>query len=360
MAISTAMGYTQFPNGYWSPEIWSNKVQKAFRQKAVARAITNGEYMGEIGSKGDTVRIIKEPAITIRDYARGGQTVTQELVDEEFQLTVDQAKYWQFSIDDIEDYFTHIDWENMATNRAGYELANNQDQDLLGYMTGYKQSANQAVADTARSSSDIPGTKAISTAGDDELLTSMKLRKDSFSKITTASAGDHSIPVANKPKGATTTPTEYVTPLNVLSRMQRQLDLQNVDRDGRCLVIDPYFKEMLLDEDSPVVHRDFGAAGSELKNGLLWPDLYGFMVYESQNLPAIGGGPGTSGTANQNTDYGVLLATHKSSVAFVENILKTGSFDSHDTFGKVVRGLQVFGRKILRPEGIVTAKYNVA
>ena len=75
-------------------------------------------------------------------------------------------------------------------------------------------------------------------------------------------------------------------------------------------------------------------------------------------LPAVGGGAGTSGTANQNSNYGVLVAGHGSAVATAEQLSKTETYRDPDSFADIVRGMHLYGRKILRPEAIVTAKYN--
>lgn len=359
MAFPSAAGYTNLPNGNFSPVIYSKKAQKAFRKNSVCQAITCSDYFGEISAYGDSVRIIKEPEITVRELNRGTKITTQDLDDEDFTLIVDKAFYYAFAMDDIEKAHSHVDFMQMASDRAGYRLADNFDQDILGYLTGFKQSSINSVADTARAAADMPGTKAVSTAGDDELLTSMKLRKDSFGNITTSMAGDHSIPLATRLPGATAESTSTATPLQVLNRMARLLDQQNVTRNGRWLVIDPVFKEMLLSEDSRLVNSDYGGS-KELSNGKLWENLYNFRVYESNNLPSVGTGPDTSGSSNQNTDYGVIVAGHDNAVATAEQIRKTERYRSTDTFGEVVRGMHLYGRKILRPESLVTAKYNRA
>ena len=58
-------------NSFFVPEIYSKKVQIALRKAAVAEAICNTDYMGEISAFGDTVNIIKEPQIAVADYTRG-------------------------------------------------------------------------------------------------------------------------------------------------------------------------------------------------------------------------------------------------------------------------------------------------
>ena len=237
------------------------------------------------------------------------------------------------------------------------DLKDNYDQDVLGYLSGFAQSSNNAVASSANST--VNGTKAVSTAGSDELLTSMKLRKDSFGNITTSSAGDHSIPLAPRLPGATAQATATATPLQVIARMGRLLDTQFVDTDGRWLVLHPTFIEVLKDEDSRLLNGDFGESGG-LRAGLSVGKIHGFDVYMSNNLPAVGTGPGTSGSANQNSNYGVIVAGHSSAVATAEQINKTETYRDPDSFADIVRGMHMYGRKILRPEAIVTAKYNVA
>ena len=290
-------------------------------------------------------------------YARGTQIQAQDLDDEDFSLVIDKANYFAFKTDDIEVAHSHVNFMDLATNRAAYRLADQHDQEVLGYLSGYKQSALHDNANTVNNI--VNGTKAVTTAGSDELLTSMKLRKDSFGNITTGSAGDHSIPVAARLPGATSLPTDYVSPVMIINRMGRLLDQQNVDKAGRWLVVDPVLMEVLMDEDSRFLNADFGDSGA-LRNGLVLSNWNGFRVYVSNNAPKVGGGPGTTGTANQNTDFGVIVAGHDSAVATAEQINKTETYRDPDSFADIVRGMHLYGRKILRPEAIATAKYNLA
>lgn len=103
MAFPVAGGYTNLPNGAFSPVIYSRKVQKAFRKSSVVEDITNTDYSSEIANFGDSVKIIKEPDITISTYARGTTLATQDITDAEFTLVINQANYWQFAMDDIEE-----------------------------------------------------------------------------------------------------------------------------------------------------------------------------------------------------------------------------------------------------------------
>ena len=89
MAFQTASGYGNLPNGNFSSVIYSKKVQLAFRKSTVVGDITNSDYFGEIAAQGDTVKIIKEPEISVSAYARGTQVSAQDLDDEDFSLVVD-------------------------------------------------------------------------------------------------------------------------------------------------------------------------------------------------------------------------------------------------------------------------------
>jgi hypothetical protein len=93
--------------------------------------------------------------------------------------------------------------------------------------------------------------------------------------------------------------------MQIVNRMNRLLNQQQVDTQDRWLVIDPVFMELLGDENSKLVNADFNAA--ELKNGLALTSIAGFRLYVSSNLPAVGTGAGTSGTANQNANFGVIV-----------------------------------------------------
>lgn len=354
MAFQSAAGYGNLPNGAFSPVIYSKKVQVAFRKSSVVQAITNTDYFGEISSFGDSVKVIKEPEITVNAYARGTQVTSQDLEDSDFTLVVDKANYFSFKMDDIEAAHSHVNFMQMATDRAGYRLKDQFDAEILGYLSGYKQTSIGNAASAVNTT--VSGTKAVATAGSDELLTTMKLIKGSFTNIS--AGGDNSIPVAPRLPGATGLPTLTVSPLMMIARMGRLLDQQNVDTNGRWLVLDPILVEMLKDEDSRLLNGDFG--GSGLQNGLILNNLHGFKVYVSNNLPKVGTGPGTAGTSDQNANYGVIVAGHDSAVASAEQINKTETYRDPDSFADIVRGMHLYGRKILRPEALVTAKFNVA
>lgn len=349
MAFQSAANYGNLPNGNFSPTIFSKKVQKQLRKSAVAEAVTNTDYFGEISSMGDSVRIIKEPEILVRPYARGTQITPQDIVDEDFTLIVDRANYFAFTTDDIEKQQAHVNWLDLASDRAAYKMRDTYDRDILGYMSGFEE--NNGVW-TARTSP--VGTKAEDTADMDELLGANKLDRANF--VAGATPGT-SVSVGLRG-------TYDTTPLAIFNRAALRLNLLNVDQEGRFAIVSPEFVEKLLDEDNKLVNNDYGGNGQNsegLKNGQLSQNkIRGFKVYVSNNLPQIGAGPGVVDDAGSTTDYGFIIFGHQSAVATASQINKTESHRSTTSFGDVIRGMQMYGRKILRPEALGRVAWNSA
>ncbi len=308
MAFQTVAGYGNLPNGNFSPTIYSKKVQLAFRKSSVIQAVTNTDYFGEISDYGDTVNIIMEPDVQVNEYARGQQIEAQDLDDEQLTLTIDKSNYFAFKVDDIEKKHSHIGWEALASNRAGYKLKDAMDSNVLTYMT-----------------TQIP------TAG---------LQGDA---TTAEEVGVES--------------WQAFTPIQYINRFARFLDMQDVPSEGRWLVVDPHFVEFLRDENSKLLDNDIVQDSSQvLRNGLVTNrPIYGFKLYVSRNLPIVGTGP--LATSGSNGSW--ILAGHMSSTATAEQINKTESYRDPDSFADVVRGLHMYGRKTLRTEAIVGGVWQV-
>ena len=354
MAIALASGKSGF-DGNFSPIMYSKQAQIALRKASVISAITNNSYFGEIANQGDVVRIQKEPDVTVNALERKTAITVQDLDDSDFQLTIDKANYFAFKMDDIEDQFSHVDFVSLAADRAAYKMADSIDVDVLAYMTG--------TASTGQYATTVSGTAQHPTANElnGEFLKVNQLDMSDMTNITTSASssttGD-SIPLAPRLPGATSKGTTTASPLQLIARMARQLDTGNVDSRGRYLVVDPIFMEMLKDEDSRLLNADFGGAG--LQNGLVAGNIHGFRVHVSNNLPTDGTGPGTSGTTAQDDNFGVILAGQEEAVATAEQINKVENYRDPDSFADIVRGMHLYGRKILRPQALVTARYNAA
>jgi len=284
-------------NSFWLPEVFSKKVQVAFRKSAVAEAICNTHYMGEIAQFGDTVNIIKEPTITVTDYTRATTSLSSTvLTDQELVLQVDQAKYFQFKVDDLEKRFSHVNWQQVASDNAAYQLKDAFDVNVI-------------TAAVAGIGSNTYGTVA--------------------APIDTGHA------------------TGEVDPLDVLARLARLLDDANVPEENRWVVAKPEFYEELAKTSSKLLSVDYNQGNGGLRNGLVASgELRGFKMYKSSNVPT----PSGSGSPTHQ-----ILAGHMSAVSCAQSLSTVESIRDNDSFKDIVRGLLVWGRKVLRPEALALA-----
>lgn len=330
MAFPSSPGYTNLANGAFSPTIFSQRAIKEFRKVSVVEDVTNTDYFGEISNYGDTVKVIKEPDITVTAYTRGAQPTTQDLVDNEITLTVDKANMFQFAIDDIEMQHSHVNFEQLASNRAAYELKDAFDSEVLTFMG---QSASYAGVGGTKNGAYLGST----WAGSVETLAAVLVN----ATVTTATAGYG---------------TTKFNPAALFARAKREMDLKNIPAENRFFVGDPYFYEQLGAEDNKLLSADYAEKGI-LRNGRISDGLYrGFKLYESNNLPTFGTG---ITAADGSTNGGTLIFGHKSAVATVSQIAKSEKFRSQNRFADVVRGLHLYGRGVIRPEALYVVRYTV-
>ena len=325
MAFGSAAGYGNLPSGNFAPQIFSQKVLKFFRRASVAEDITNTDYTGEIENFGDTVNIIKEPTITVSSYTRGSVVNTQNLADDQITLTVDQANAFAFKIDDIEERHSHVNFEALATSSGAFSLKRKYDANVLQTLS---DGAGIAGADDASLSGGL--TTTLSTLG-------------------TASAP---INVETDDAG-----------INLMLLMARVLDDQSVPEENRWFVAPPVFYEKMFQAGNKIAEVQVtGDATSNLRNGLATPGtLAGFRCYKSTALNSTAGTDQVtmSGLATDGSEN-LILAGHISAAATASHIAKTEVVRSTESFSDVVRGLHVFGRKVLRPEALVRGVIDFA
>ena len=292
-------------NQFWVPEIYSKKVQIALRKASTVEAICNTDYMGEIKSFGDTVNIVKEPQIATATYTRGLATPPTALTDAELVLTINQANYFSFQVDSLEKRFGHINFPEIASNNAGYKLKDAMDTEVLNEM--YIES--------------IAGTAALTPVG-------VAASEAIFGKVAAPIDIGHA--------------AGEIDPLNFMSSAAQVMDEKNNPEDNRWFVAAPNFYNQLADTSSKLLSIDYNAGKGSLRNGLVASGLVrGFAMYKSLNTKKqqVGGaGPATIPS---------VLFGHMRSTSCAAAMNTVESFRSPTTFADQVRGLHVYGRKVL-------------
>lgn len=117
------------------PTIWSARLLAHLDKKHVYAALVNRDYEGEIKNFGDTVKINQIGEVTIKDYERGKDIADPEdLSGENTTLTIDQAKYFNFSIDDVDAAQVNPKLMDAAMQRAAYGMNDVTDRYLANLM----------------------------------------------------------------------------------------------------------------------------------------------------------------------------------------------------------------------------------
>jgi hypothetical protein len=299
-------------NSFFLPAVYSKKVLNFFRKASVCEAVTNTDYAGEIAAFGDSVNIIKEPVITVYQYERGADVTSTKLTDQELTLVVDRANAFKFIVDDIETKMSHVNFKEVASSSAAYALRDAFDEGVFAIMQAGLSASSPDHTLGADSATDL-GAGVYDGAG----------------AIDVGISGE-------------------TDPLDVLARMARLLDDQNVPEEGRWVVASPDFYEQLSQSGSKLLSVDFNAGQGSIRNGLVSSGkLRGFSMYKSNNMPA---------TSNAT---GFMLAGHMSAVATAQSITSTEVIRDPSSFGDIVRGLHVWGAKVLRDEALIGAYYNI-
>jgi len=304
--LFNGVGTTNFETtntGDWLATIFSRKVLDFFRNVSVVEGITNNDFLGEIAAFGDAVEIIKEPVITVSSYTRGLAIVSEELLDNNLVLQIDQANYFAFEIDDIENKLAHVNWKELATGSGAYALRDKFDHDVLQFMADAVLAGNQINDQTTAAGLDVG-----------------------------FGAGESN-------------------PLDMLSQLARILDVNNVPEEGRYVVASPKFLEALVKAGSDLLSTDFNDGATSLKNGLVMAaPLRGFRIHKTNNFPTY---TSTGGTPVVGAE--ILVAGHMSAVATASSITNVETIRLEGSFGDKVRGLHVYARGIVRTESLTRA-----
>ena len=300
-------------NSFFLPAVYSKKVLNFFRKASVVQAITNTDYSGELSAFGDSVKIIKEPEITVYQYERGADVTQTKLTDQELTLIVDTANAFKFKVDDIESNMSHVNWREIASSSAAYALKDAFDEGVLAVMFAGVSASSPNHILGSDSATDL-------AAGTFDGTGNLDIGFDS---------SEHD-------------------PIDVLGHMARLLDDSKIPEEGRWFVASPDFYEVLSATASKLLSVDYNAGQGSIRNGLISSGkLRGFSMYKSNNIAA------TSNAA------GKCLAGHMSSTATAQTITSTEVLRDPDSFGDIVRGLHVYGAKVLQASALVSAFYGI-
>lgn len=281
------------------PEIWSAQLLVALRKALIyaGPGIVNRDYEGEIANAGDTVHITSISRPTVSTYsANSTSVVPEELSDAMRTLVVDQCKYWAFYVDDVDARQALGNVMPQAMSEAAYAMADIVDQYVASFYTGV-QAAN-VVGSSGAAIDATPGTDTDNNAVYDQVL----------------------VPLRTK------------------------LARANVPTNGRYVIVSPEVHARLLLDNRFIKVNESGTSEG-LRNGQVGRAA-GFDIMESNNVP------------NPTGNVHVVQAGISTAITFAEQLNKTEAYRPEAKFADAVKGLALYGAKLIRPDSLAIAYVN--
>jgi hypothetical protein len=274
----------------FKPEVWNANLLVTLEKSLVyaAPGVVNRDYEGDIANYGDTVHITSLVEPTIGNYTPHVDITIEDVDDVDSVLTIDQAKYFAFEVDDVEKRQAYNGGRVLTeqARKAAYKLRDVADQYVAGLMAAGISAGNVIAEQTLASPSDAYDT---------------------------------------------------LVDLGVI------LDEDNVPDASRWAVVTPAFYGLLLKDDRFVGTGDAQAAATRT-NGFVG-EAAGFSIRKSNNAPA---GPGAGAGK-------LVIAGYNGAVTYAEQINKTEATRKEKGFADIVKGLHLYGSKVVRPTGLAAA-----
>ncbi|MDE0917574.1 MAG: hypothetical protein OSA04_04650 [Flavobacteriales bacterium] len=152
--------------------------------------------------------------------------------------------------------------------------------------------------------------------------------------------------------GATTIGAQTaITAANILTNiltMSKQLDELNIPEEGRFIVLSPEFISLLKQSELRQAYLT-GDGTSPLRNGLVGM-VDRFKVFQSNMVYTAASGA--------DAGYTHVLAGHPKALSFASQFTNTETVRMESTFGDQVRGLKVYGSKVVTPDALVVGKWT--
>jgi len=285
------------------PEIWSGKLVEKFYDATVLAAISNTDYEGEIKNQGDLVKIRTKPTITINDYRADGDLDIQRPSGNVIELSIDKAKYFNLILDDVMEIQSDLNLMSMWADDASEQFKITVDTDVLSALLNQADSLNRGL-----------------TAGRISGGIVLGVTTDPLDLVADGATGGN------------------VDVIDMILRLGQALDEQNIPETGRWLVLPTWVATLIKRSELRQAYLS-GDSISILRNGRIG-GVDRFTLYTSNLLP--------NGTAaGLASGEFAVYAGHAHGLTFASQFTKVETIRSERTFGTMLRGLQVYGYKVV-------------
>lgn len=269
------------------PTVWAARLLTALDTALIyAQAnVCNRDYQGEIREAGNSVKVASIGDVGIGNYTKNTDISDPTiLTDTEQTMLIDQAKYFNFYVDSVDQAQQNVNILDEAMRRASWALRDVADSYLASLMAAAVPTEN-----------------------------------------TLGSTGEPIVPTSSDAY-------EHLVDLGVL------LDETDTPTDGRFVVVPAWFHGLLL-KDARFVSSGTFRGDSTLANGNVG-EAAGFTILKSNNVPNSSG-------ANFK-----LIAGHSIATSYAEQVVDVQTYKPEKRFGDAVKGLHIYGAKVLRPSNL--------
>lgn len=303
----------------FKPEIWSKVILAALQKNLVfgGPAVVNSDYEGEIAGPGNVVHITQFSDPTITPYTPNATLTYQALNDAGMDLNIDQANSFSFSVDDVDRRQAAGDMQSYLEERASYQLANTADQYIAGLYTGV--AASNVVTN-------IVSETVVSSIGNGNGLTPLP--------FSTSHPADFYQQVA--------------LPLKV------KLTQANIPMKGRYLIMPPFCEALIEQTQAFIAITDMKGDPSQVFQEGSIGRMAGFDLFVSNNAVEYDTTSSVATTGGAGGGW-IVQAGHPMATTYGEQIVQTEALRLQTTFADGVRGLHVYGAKVVRPDALAVA-----
>lgn len=294
--VARAAGYPK-RSGVEIPQIWSPDIIEILSEESVIPAITTSEFERQISGYGDNLVIREEGDVTWTTYTRGGQINYPHVVESKCVLSIDQAHVWATMVDPVDLQQSDHDLVPRWVKRAGISGAELINADILTWM---------------------PAQASTYTSG-----------------ATAGRNGDVNLGASGAALDFSST-----TAIHLINLCGQVLDEMNVPQKDRWMVLPPAAFTRLKESDIRNASIT-GDPNSPIRHGRVG-EVDRFTLYSSnQLLNAVDTG---------HTCYSIPFGW-KRATAFAKTIDSSNGpeiLQDKDIMGKFIRGMLVYGRKVVR------------
>lgn len=279
------------------PAVWSAQILETLDNALVYNqpAVVNRDYEGEITARGDRVKINSIGRVTVKNYTKNTDIDDpEELTSAQQELVIDQADYFNFQVDDVDRVQTTPNILEPSMRGAAYELAEAADTFTANLMAAAAVSGNNKIGTVAAPKADL---------------------------------------------GTADNAYEYLVDLGV------KLDESNTPTEGRFVIAPPWFAGVLAKDGTYIVNAT--ETGQDIRRNRMIGEVAGFTMYVSNAVPNT-----TSSTGFR------IIAGHRIATSYAEQVMEMYAYRPEKRFADAVRGLHVYGAKVVRPSNLAVLIAN--